>query len=156
LEIIHEFDAAIDDAVALYLDSQVAMTMFSETLTKLQLRIAAQERLSVQHLDQLSYTYGNGDPNDPPSVGLVSVTQGMVKARNAKGGRNHLLLGQRFIVDLYSFWEDGYRSKIAEALNQERGSIRSDVFGDIRHLRNSVVHHFGIALPDITKCKILK
>jgi hypothetical protein len=155
VDVIFEFDAALDAAVGLYLDSRAAMVQFSKFIAQTQVSSAERLGIGIDELDKLPFTYGHGDPKDAQSIAIHSATQGDIKTRNADGGRNHLLLGQRFIVDLYTFWEDGYRSKIAAALNRDRSTILSDVFGDIRLMRNSIVHHLGIALPDIAKCKIL-
>jgi hypothetical protein len=136
-----EFDTVIDDAVGLYLDAKSAMGWFANFLTQVQTEFAPQLEISIDQFDSASFTYGSGDPNDPRSLDLHSTTQGNIRARNAKGGRNHLLLGQRFIVDLYAFWEDSYRSRIADVLNRERTSIRSDVFGDLPYPRLRGVRH---------------
>ncbi len=155
LVIIREFDTAMDDAIGLYLDAKSAMVKFADLQTELQIANAAQFGMSIAELDNLSFTYGTGDPNDPQSLHLHATTQGNLKARNSKGGKNHLLLGQRFIVDLYTFWEDSYRTQIAEALNRDRDTIRSNIFGDLRLMRNSIIQHRGIALPEIIRCKSL-
>ena len=66
-----------------------------------------------------------------------------------------MLLGQRFIVDLYTSWEVSYRKPIATALNRKPNSIQSDVFNHLRIMRNSILRHRGIALPEIKKCEKL-
>ena len=60
------------------------------------------------------------------------------------------------LVDLYTYWEDHYRAQVAAALSMEKEAIRVPVFGDVRHIRQSIVHHRGIALPEVEKCQVLK
>jgi len=155
LELIRDFDQTLEESVGLYLDAEAAMIAYAAQLQKAQEQISATSGKSGAELDALAYSYGRGDPNDPNSLHLHAVTQGGLKARNAKGGRNHILLGQRFIVDIYTYWEDGYRSRIAEALSVSRATILADIFGDIRQIRMSIIHHRGVALPDVEKCRIL-
>lgn len=155
LDLIREFDQTLEESVGLYLDAEAAMIAYAGQLQRLHEESSATIGKSVAELDALAYSYGRGNPNDPSSLHLHAVTQGELKARNARGGRNHVLLGQRFIVDIYTYWEDGYRSRIAEALGVSRSTILADIFGDIRQIRISIIHHRGIALPEVEKCKIL-
>jgi hypothetical protein len=155
LDLIRDFDKTLEESVGLYLDAETAMIAYATNLQKIQEQVSIQTGLSVAELDARVFSYGRGDPSDPNSVHLHAVTQGGMIARNAKGGENHVILGQRFVVDIYTYWEDGYRSRIADALGVSRSTILADIFGDVRHIRNSIIHHRGIALPDVENCKIL-
>ena len=42
----------------------------------------------------------------------------------------------------------------AKLLEKVNSSIKSNIFGDLRYLRNSIIHHRGIALREVEKCKI--
>ena len=95
-------------------------------------------------------------PSSRPSSDIVhSCTQGEYRKRNAKDGRNHIWMGQLALVQMYGFWDDCYRQKIAEASGREKNDLKSDIMGDLRWLRQSIVHHRGIALNEVEKCKIL-
>ncbi len=155
LDLIREFDQTLEESVGLYLDAEAAMIAYAAQMQKRQEQYSTTSGKSLAELDALAYSYGKGDPNDPSSLHLHTVTQGGLKTRNARSGRNHVLLGQRFIVDIYTYWEDGYRSRIAETLGVNRSTIQADIFGDIRHIRISIIHHRGIARPNVEKCKIL-
>lgn len=155
VDIIREFDTVIDDAVGVYLDAKVAMMRYANFLAQAQTQSAAKLGIPLDQFDCRRVTYGSSDPNDPLSLALHSTTQGELKRRNGKGGRNHVLLGQHFIVELYARWESNYRGQMADVLKREPDSIRSDVFGDLMHMRNSIVHHGGRAIPRITSCRVL-
>lgn len=45
---------------------------------------------------------------------------------------------------------------IADCLGIKKPDLKVDIFGDFRLLRHSIIHHRGIALPGIEKCKVLK
>jgi hypothetical protein len=52
--------------------------------------------------------------------------------------------------------EPYYRPAFADANGVDKKQVRSEVMGDIRNLRNDVIHHRGIATAKNTgKCKIL-
>lgn len=46
--------------------------------------------------------------------------------------------------------------KIAETRGIAKDDIKSDVVGDIRHLRHSIIHDIGIATKEVENCKVLK
>ena len=155
-ELIMEYDEALDEAIGLYLDAQAAMVTYSEHIEKIQQKSCLDMGLTMVEIDERQYCYGRGDPNSSASIYLHGTTQRELKARNKSGGRNHIVLGQRFIVDTYTYWEDGYRPRIADAAKIEKNKLTADVFGDIRIIRNDIIHHRGIATNRIKGCKILK
>ena len=59
------------------------------------------------------------------------------------------------LVSLYQYWEDHYRSQIAEIFNIKKNELIAPIMGDLRLVRISIVHHAGVALKDIEKCEIL-
>jgi len=49
------------------------------------------------------------------------------------------ILYKSLIVHIYSIWERKHRKKIADELG--KGKIESDLMGDLRHLRNAILHN---------------
>ena len=78
-------------------------------------------------------------------------TLGELKKRIKNKGENHLKMANLSLVMIYSYWEY-YRSKIQE---RTKKLINSDLMGDIRHLRISIIHNKGIGNENMNKCKIL-
>ncbi|HZQ46824.1 MAG TPA: hypothetical protein VFC07_07435, partial [Verrucomicrobiae bacterium] len=104
------------------------------------------------NFDDLEFFYGRGSPNDPATCLQHRTTQGQFKRRNAKGGKNHVRAAQLLIVLLYSFWEHEYRPKLAEALGLANpNELRMPLFGEIRELRNDVLHHHGVVTRETVK-----
>lgn len=101
---------------------------------------------------------------------IHEATQGEVKARNEPNGSNFTMLGQLCIISFYDFWNDYLRREYViakghlsrEEQNQSvietciRKYARHDLWGDIRFLRQSIVHNQGIATSDMKRCKIIK
>ncbi len=66
-------------------------------------------------------------------------------------------LGHLWITSLYALWEEEYRPRLAIAHGRSPGDEKYDLFGDLRHLRNDVVHHGGIATTGNTgHCVVLR
>lgn len=110
---------------------------------------------TVEYLDSVEFLYGVGDPNKPESRVKHRCTQGEYKVRNAKGGSNHVFLANVCLAMLYQYWEDHYRTKVAQALEIQRKDLIVPIMGDLRLIRHSIVHHGSVALPEITQCRFL-
>ena len=117
-------------------------------------------RTTVETLDRSQYFYGDGPPehhpDDPAAPWLHETTQGELKRRNLPGGLNDMFIGNMGLVAIYTYWEDHYRGQIASALGKDKNDVAAPVFGDIRLIRNSIVHHRGIALDEIERCEVLR
>ena len=76
--------------------------------------------------------------------------------RNAPGGANWIFLANMCVVSMYQYWDDHYRKRIAEALGKALNELTHDTFGELRHLRRSIIHNRGRAVPEAANAKILK
>ena len=48
-----------------------------------------------------------------------------------------------------------FRNKIAIGLGLKPNDLQDHIMGDLRNFRNSIIHHAGVALPNIVKCEKL-
>jgi len=160
LELLSEFYQTVDSIYGVYLDSTRGFHLVkkqqveAQRLTVKMLEKTDPEHANIEHLDTVSAMYGKGDPNKPGSVVLHTCSQGELKARNEEGGANHRFIANMCLVSIYQYWEDHYRKEIACALTQEEED--SDIMGDIKNLRKSIIHHKGVALREVRNCKILR
>ena len=115
------------------------------------------ERASIQYLDSTPYIFGKGNLDLSNVIEfLYKCTVGEYKERNSEKGVNYRFLGNMCVIALYQYWDDYYREKIAISLNRTSGNeLTSDIMGDLRHLRNSIIHHRGVAKKEVEKCKLL-
>ncbi len=145
-----EYAAAIARVTALYLDSNQGFANNTARLDEGQrqalvgLRKSDPSHATRAHVDSLDYLYGKGDPSDPSNVLLHWSTQGQFRARNEVHGSNRRLIGQLCLVLTFEYWEGEYRQRIAEALGRPRKELTEPILGDLRLIRNDVVHHRGI------------
>jgi hypothetical protein len=159
---------------AFYLDAAAGFAFVRGQVESNQARsrsyLAGTELDSEEFQDTRVFTYANIFAGGFATSGIHEATLGEAKARNAPDGSNFTTLGQLCIISFYDFWNDYLRREYVIAKGQlHRGeqdqsviecSIRKhashDLWGDIRLLRQSIVHNQGIATSDIKRCKIIK
>lgn len=96
-----------------------------------------------------------------PDGGWIPVVHGLRGANAfveemAEGGATHQRLTQQLIVTLFTGWDAEYRRRVAAAHDIEVDAVSDDFFGDLRHLRNDIVHHRGTATDEhSTRCRTI-
>jgi len=60
-----------------------------------------------------------------------------------------------FLASIYQLWEDKFRKKIARGLGIEMNQVKSDLIGEIRLLRQAIIHNDFSPTKDLKKLKIL-
>jgi hypothetical protein len=103
-----------------------------------------------------TYHLMNDDPNLPGSKRLANWRVTEARIQMARGGPVETMLGQQWIVFVFSGWEEDYRRRLAGALARPPNDLRFPLLGDLRLLRNDVVHHHGIATAgNAGRCEVL-
>ncbi|MGI8602234.1 MAG: hypothetical protein ACR2OZ_04460 [Verrucomicrobiales bacterium] len=69
-------------------------------------------------------------------------------AANAEGGTNYQQHSRAILVFLFTYWEDEVRPRLATAGSFPASDIRSDIMGDLRLLRNVILHAKGFLPAD--------
>lgn len=174
-DLFHEFSRKLEEQHTFYLDSVIGYSVLHQRLLKKQQDTKAflgnSELANDEFLDTCSTRYGHlGDKEFIPVSLSPVMKQGDVKARTKENGRNYFILGANCLVSLYGYWEEYLRIEVGiakgvlvkGATNTEQTRtvlnehVKSDLWGDIRHLRNSIVHNNGVASSDVEKCKLIK
>lgn len=75
---------------------------------------------------------------------------------NEEKGWNLRLVGNYCLVALYQYWEENTRPRIAKVFRVGTNEIRNPLFGDIRTIRNAIIHNKGIATSDVEKNRFFK
>ncbi len=174
-DLFHEFAAKLEEQHTYYLESIIGFRVLHERIKAKQLNtkelLKDKEIGSEAFQDTCSTMYRELSNMDVAPMSLSPVLkQRDVKERNKDNGLNSLILGANCIVALYSYWEEYLRIEVGIAKGvldvgasnneQTRGILNKqvvyDIWGDLRHLRNSIVHNNGLANSKITGCKIIK
>ncbi len=120
--------------------------------------------------DTRMFTYSQIFSKDFATSAIHKATQGEVKSRNLPGGSNFTTLGQLCLVSFYDFWNDYLRRQYVIAKGHldrhetDRAVIECrlrkyashDLWGDLRLLRQSIVHNHGVATSDTKRCKLIR
>ncbi len=78
-------------------------------------------------------------------------------ATNSPGGSNEQQFSQANIIFLFTYWEDEIRPRLAACKSVDINQIRSDVIGDLRIVRNAILHSKGVMRRDkYDDLKVLK
>ncbi|HAR54759.1 TPA: hypothetical protein DCR79_00490 [Patescibacteria group bacterium] len=85
-------------------------------------------------------------------TGLNVATQGEVKKRNETNGENYYQLGNLAIVIIYHLWDEKHR----KLLSGNGPSIEADIFGDLKILRNDIIHNHGVLHKDLALIPFFK
>jgi len=173
-ELYEQFDALWTKLQGFYLDAVAGFTYVRQHVEAEQARarryVAGTELDSQEFQDTLMFGYDGIFSDEFCTSGIHRATQGEVRVRNAQDGSNFNTLAQLCITSFYDFWEDYLRreyviakgfldpnkrdSKIIEKVVRENAA--NDLWGDLYRLRTSIVHNRGIAISDVSKCKIIK
>ncbi|MBU3924839.1 MAG: hypothetical protein KKI14_04145 [Nanoarchaeota archaeon] len=151
---IDEFLQVVDEIYGVYLDSTNGFCCIKEKTESTQKESCRRSNLTMQYLNNRKVFYGKGNPNDPKSYPLHVCTQGEFKKRNEDNGKNYKVIANLCLVQIYQYWDSHYRNKIAEEIGKK--TLEINIMGDLKYFRDSIIHHRGIALENIKKCKILK
>ena len=87
----------------------------------------------------------NNDPNNIELQTIASMLQGDLAVALRQNGEFDNLNRQSYLVFIYHLWDEYYRNEIAKVLGLEsKNKIYCDLLGDIRQLRNCIIHDHGI------------
>jgi hypothetical protein len=103
-----------------------------------------------------TYHLMTGDPNMPGSKRLAHWRVSEARIQMGRAGPVETMLGQQWIVFVFSGWDEEYRPRLARALDCSPSDLKFPLLGDLRRLRHDVVHHRGIASAEwAARCEVL-
>ena len=153
---INQFIDVVDSIYGMYLDASAGFHFFKQQFELCQIQAQQATGLSVSELDSKELFFGQGPPRQEWSSVLHRATQGEIKERNQKNGKNQQFFGNMCVVSIYHYWEDTFRGRLAEFSGKDLKDIKADIFGDIRFLRIDIIHRGSIATRELSDFKILK
>jgi hypothetical protein len=64
-------------------------------------------------------------------------------------------IAKSLLVLLYSRWDEYYRPLFANDIGADPKTVRCNLLGDLRHIRNCIVHAKSVVTNEHTKLKVL-
>lgn len=150
-EELHQFLERTNHIYGLFLDATTGFNEWRQNLLIQEKNIQKQTDKTENNFDSMQYLYGVKQSDGKIKQLSHWTTLGELKERLNNKGENHLQIANLSLVMIYSYWEY-YRNKLKES---KKKTINSDLMGEIRHLRRSIIHNKGLALKEVTSFKIL-
>jgi hypothetical protein len=140
---IVEFEEIVNMIVGVYTDATIGFDIYQSKF----------RQISENSSPDANVLFGN--PNAPATEvdHIAAITE--VVSRNMETGSNFRFIGNMCLISIYQYWEDDYRKKIAELLGKKKDALKEPIMGDMRLLRNSIIHHRAIAKKEVEECALL-
>lgn len=143
----------VEQVYGMFHDSLHGWQLMSQVLEgAIQQNIAA--GMTRERALQSRLTRGAGEPFDGNALHQSTIGERM--AACARAGQNEIALSNLCVVSIYSFWEHETRIQIANTLQIDENDVKSDLFGDLRTMRNVILHAGGIIDQRASSMKLLK
>ncbi|WP_439487718.1 hypothetical protein [Algoriphagus sp.] len=85
----------------------------------------------------------------------LKISKHEFEERAKKNGQYYNHLAGVFLSALFQLWEDNYREKIASEIGIEKNSLKSDLFGEVRLLRQAFTHNHFKPTSGLKKLNLL-
>lgn len=148
-DIVKEFIDFVNLQVGVYMNS---IAGFSGTKMKMERQVArilrAQSRKRDARGDQVVTHQSFEDPKSPDVVHSRIVTADDFIEENSPTGINQRQLSYSVIVFIYTYWEADIRPRLAKVAGEDEKKVTSEIMGDLRCLRNSILHTKGFLTPE--------
>jgi hypothetical protein len=96
------------------------------------------------------------DPTRPDVIHQRIIRADEFITANSEAGFNEQQVCGSIIVFVFAYWDEEIRPQIAKIRGVEKGEVKINAFGDLRLLRNSIVHNGGVlGAEDHAKLKVL-
>lgn len=146
---VKEFIDFVNLQVGVYMNS---IAGFAGAKIQMERQVArvlrTQSRKTDARGDQVITHQSFEDPQRPDVIHSRIVTTKSFIQENSPGAINQRQLSYSVIVFIFTYWEDEIRPRLAEAANVEAKDIKSEIMGDLRCIRNSILHTKGVFTPD--------
>ncbi len=148
-DIIRQYIDFINRQVGVYMD---ALAGFAGHYTRVERQIHRVSRPVNSGIDsngqRVVVWASYEDPTKPDVIHNRIIRASDYIEANSEGGSNAQQLSQAVLVFLFTYWEEEIRPRLAALKNVKLQEIQSDIMGDLRILRNVILHSKGIIRSD--------
>lgn len=158
VDAVREYIDFVNEQVGMYMD---ALAGFAGHHARVERQVARVLRVQKRELNEkgepVTVWASYEDASKPDVIHNRIIHAADYLARNAPGGANEEQHARAILIFLFTYWEEGTRPRLAEAKAVPRNEIVSDIMGDLRVLRNVILHAKGILRQDKHReLKVLK
>lgn len=95
--------------------------------------------------------FGSGHPNTVRSTAVARLPIGRLLNNLEKDGEFVSRLAKMTLVYIYHQWDENFREKIANSLSIAKCRVECALMGDIRLIRNAIVHNDSVVEQNLIK-----
>jgi hypothetical protein len=148
-DVMKEFIGFVNHQVGVYVD---ALAGFAGHYARVELQVHREQRPVRREIDEAGLpvvVWASYEDASKPAVihNRICRVQDYLAA-NAPGGSNEEQHARAVLVFLFTFWDDEIRERLAKAQGIAASEIQADSLGDLRRLRNAILHAKGILRAD--------
>lgn len=144
-DVVKEFIDFVNLQVGVYMNS---IAGFAGAKIRMERQVArvlrAQSRKTDARGDQVITHQSFEDPQRPDVIHSRIVTAENFIQENSLGAINQRQLSYSVIVFIFTYWEDEIRPRLAKTSSVEAKDIKCEIMGDLRCIRNSILHTKGV------------
>jgi hypothetical protein len=148
-DVLKEFIDFVNLQVGVYMNSIAGFSGAKIEMERQMARVLRAQSLKKDNRGDSVITYQSfEDPLSPDVVHSRIVTAKDFIKENSPGGINQRQLSYSVIVFIFTYWEDEIRPRLAAAADVEIMDVKSEIMGDLRCIRNSILHTKGVFTPE--------
>ncbi|MFZ2209219.1 MAG: hypothetical protein WAV22_11180 [Porticoccaceae bacterium] len=149
---VGDFLEEVNRLFGFYFDADMAFALTKRRLEEMQKQLRLGDSNDFSYSEDLP----TGTPEQVLQKSLHRTTFGALKERMDKSGTDSQLAAQAMIAFTYHIWEEKYRGSLTNNAGVPIHDTNSDIMGDLRLIRNSIIHNKGVADAGVARCKVLK
>ncbi|GAB62149.1 MAG: hypothetical protein DWB56_13505 [Candidatus Jettenia sp.] len=147
--VIREYIDFVNQQVGVYMDALAGFSGHHTRVERQTHRISRSVETKTERSGERVIVWASyEDPTQPNIIHNRIIRAKDYIAANAKGGSNEQQHAKAILVFLFTYWEDEIRPRLATSRGVLVQEVRSDVMGDLRILRNVILHAKGIMRAD--------
>jgi hypothetical protein len=145
--IIREYIDFVNQQVGVYMD---AIAGFAGHYARVERQVCRVMRKSkLKNSDEQPVVWASyEDPSKPDIIHNRIIRSNEYLSSNSVDGSNTQQHSQAILVFLFTYWDYEIRPRLAKSMNIAVNGIESDIMGDLRIIRNVILHSKGIIRHD--------
>jgi hypothetical protein len=144
LPILRDFIDFVNNQVGVYMD---CLAGFEGNTVRIDRQVARVQRAIGRRIEDgrpVIVAASIEDPTSPDVIHHRIIRSDDFLAANAEIGFNERQVCWSIIVFLFAYWDEEVRPKIAAVRGVEPNEVKVDALGDLRLIRNAIVHSKGV------------
>lgn len=150
-DVIREYIDFVNRQVGVYMDAIAGFAGHRTRVERQVHRISRAIKSSIDNTGQrVVVRTSYEDPTQPDVIHNRIIRASDYIAANSENGSNAQQHSQAVLVFLFAYWDEEIRPRLATLKKVESREIESDIMGDLRLLRNDILHNKGIISTNTT------